>query len=403
MDNKIAIRFKDVWKKFSLGEKFDSLRDFIPSLIQKILGRNGNTKIRKKEFWALKGVNFEVKQGEVLGIIGPNGAGKSTILKVLSGILRPDKGKIEANGRLCGLIEVGAGFHYDLTGRENIYLNGAILGMTKKEIDLKFDEIVEFSGLNDFINTPIKRYSSGMMARLGFSVAAHMDPDILLVDEVLSVGDAPFRAKCLKRMSDLMKSNVTVIFVSHNMELIRQLCNKSLVLDQGEVRFLGDTEEAIQHYIRIIQKGRSSQKNNETLCSEIGRLLGMKVVDKQGNITNQIECFDPVVLIVEYELYQKVDELALGISFSLPHGAWVANCNTVRDRLRIKPQHIGQGKIELHIESVNLSPGDYDVTVRLMEPDTGKTIDNHHCQYKLIVGGEPHPGHWVQLKHNWKI
>ncbi len=400
MDN-IAVEFTKVFKKFRLGERFDSLRDFVPAMVQKVFKKNKSK--NNNDFWALKGVSFKIKKGEVLGIIGPNGAGKSTILKIISGILKPNKGKVRKIGRLCALIEIGAGFHYDLTGRENIFLNGAILGMKKREIDKKFDDIVDFSGLEKFIDTPIKRYSSGMMARLGFSVAAFMDPDVLLVDEVLSVGDAPFRAKCLKRMEDLMMSNVTVIFVSHNMELIRQLCQKSLVLSDGEVRYLGKTEEAIQHYICIIQKGRSRENVKENLSKEIGRLVGVKIIDKDHNLTNQIECFDPISLILEYELHKSVKDLAFGVSFSLPYGAWVANCNTIRDKVSFGPQRPGRGKVILKIDSVNLSPGDYDITVRFMEPEVGKTIDHHHCQYKLIVGGDPHPGHWVQLKHDWKM
>ncbi len=184
-----AIEFNGIWKKFAMGEKFDSLRDLIPSLAKLLFSRNYRGELQKREFWALKDVSFQVRRGEALGIIGPNGSGKSTALKLLSGILKPDKGSLQLRGRLGALIELGAGFHPDLTGRENIYLNGAILGMKKSEIDKKFDEIVEFSELRDFLDTPVKRYSTGMYARLGFSVAAHVDPDVLLVDEVLSVGD----------------------------------------------------------------------------------------------------------------------------------------------------------------------------------------------------------------------
>lgn len=399
----IAIEFNHVWKKFKRGEKYDSLRDLIPAMVKRVFSRNSRQReLEERKFWALKDVNFEVKKGEVLGIIGPNGAGKSTILKVISKILKPNRGFVKTRGRICTLIEIGAGFHPDLTGRENIYLNGAILGMKKKEIDRKFEEIVEFSGIKDFIDTPIKRYSSGMAARLGFAVAAHLDPEILLVDEVLSVGDAPFRAKCIRRMSELMRGDVAVVFVSHNMEFIRQLCSKCIVLDRGNIAFTGETEKAIEHYIRIIQKGRSTYQTNERLRHDLGHLLGLKIIDKHGQITNQVECFDPVTLIIEYELYKKVSEVAFGISFSLPYGAWVANCNTIRDRLKINPKP-GKGSVKLYIECMNLSPADYDITVRFMEPTLGEAIDHHHCQYKLIVGGEPHPGHWVQLKHNWVL
>ena len=189
----VALRMEHVYKKFRKGEVYNSLRDLIPALTGKMFRQQSISKSDKREFWALQDISFEVKRGESLGIIGPNGAGKSTILKILSRIMRPTKGSMIVNGRLSALIEVSAGFHQDLTGRENIYLNGTILGMTKREIDSKIDQIIEFSGIEEFIDTPVKRYSSGMYARLGFSVAAHGDPDVLIVDEVLSVGDFVFQ------------------------------------------------------------------------------------------------------------------------------------------------------------------------------------------------------------------
>lgn len=398
--SKYAIEFNNVWKKFRRGERFDSLRDLIPSMAKRIFNPNGSRpELEKNEFWALKGVSFKAKKGEVIGIIGPNGAGKSTILKTISRILRPDKGEVVTRGRLSALIEIGAGFHPDLTGRENIYLNGAILGMTRKEIDQKFDKIVDFAGLREFIDTPIKRYSSGMQARLGFAMAAHVEPDILLVDEVLSVGDAVFKAKCLNKIKALIEGNVTVIFVSHNMELIRNLTQRSLLLDDGKLVFYGDTEEAIKRYMQVIQKGRSSLSTNEKLHLEYGKILGLSIFDKNGKNTNQIDCFDPVTLVTEFEIYKKVPSVAIGITFSLPYGISPANCNTIRDNIYFKPK-MGKNKIVLKIDSFNLSPGDYDITVRLMVPEWNKTID-HHCRYKILVLGDPHFGHLVQLRHQW--
>jgi len=396
-----AIEFNNVWKKFRKGERFDSLRDLIPAMTKRIFSPNGSRpELEKNEFWALKDVSFKVKKGEVLGIIGPNGAGKSTILKAISRIIKPDKGEIITRGRVSALIEVGAGFHPDLTGRENIYLNGAILGMTRKEIDEKFDQIVDFAGLREFVDTPIKRYSSGMQARLGFAVAAHMDPDILLVDEVLSVGDAVFRAKCLNKMKSLIEGNVTVVFVSHNMELIRTLTEKCLLLDAGEVLFYGNTEEAIKQYMQVVQRGRTNLNVDEKLYTQYGKILGLSIFDKGGKNTNQINCFDPVMMVVDFEIYKEIPSIAIGISFSLPYGGWPANCNTIRDNIYFKPK-IGRNKIGLKIDSFNLSPGDYDITVRLMVPEWNIAIDYHHCRYKILVLGEPHPGHVVQLKHEW--
>ncbi len=250
----VRVELRDVWKKFRKGERHDSLRDLIPDFAKKIVRGRRSRELEDKEFWALKDVSFQIRSGEAFGLIGNNGAGKSTILKLLSGILRQDKGEIIVDGRISALIEVGAGFHPELTGRENIYLNGAILGMKKEEIDRKFDEIVEFSGIGDFIDTPVKRFSSGMYARLGFSVAAHVDPDILLVDEVLSVGDMGFQKKCIDKMLSFKESGTTVIFVSHNLEAINVLCKKTALLNSGRLVALDDTAEVIKRYLGSINK-----------------------------------------------------------------------------------------------------------------------------------------------------
>lgn len=242
------IEFERVWKKFAKGERFDSLRDLIPSLGKWLVSSNHRGQLQKKEFWALKEVSFQVGRGEALGIIGPNGSGKSTALKLLSRILKPDQGRMRVKGRLGALIELGAGFHPDLTGRENIYLNGTILGMRKAEIDRKFDEIVEFSELSEFLDTPVKRYSSGMYARLGFSVAAHIDPEVLLVDEVLSVGDYHFQQKCFDKMRDFVRRGTSLVFVSHNMTAVSTLCTSALLLRKGDPVFQGEVSTAVQKY-----------------------------------------------------------------------------------------------------------------------------------------------------------
>ncbi len=248
------VEFNNVWKKFTKGEKFNSLRDAIPGFLRRIAEPRSDMPLAEREFWAVKDVNFQVKKGEVVGIMGPNGAGKSTILKLLSKIMYPTRGQIKINGRLSALIEVTAGFHPDLTGRENVYLNGTILGMRKREIDRKFDKIVEFSGVSEFIDTPVKRYSSGMYSRLGFSVAAHMDPEILLVDEVLSVGDMAFQAKCAEKMRELLRSGATIVLVSHYLSLIQSLCKRVILLGQGEVIEDGPVAEIIPHYQNLISK-----------------------------------------------------------------------------------------------------------------------------------------------------
>lgn len=262
MSNNIVISVNGLGKKYRIGEKPKSYKTLRDSIVEGIshFGKAANSEnngSHQKEFWALQDISFEVKQGETIGIIGHNGAGKSTLLKILSRIIEPSKGYADIHGRISSLLEVGTGFHQELTGRENIYLSGAILGMSKEEIDRKFDEIVDFAGVERFVDTPIKHYSSGMNLRLGFAVSAHLEPDILLVDEVLAVGDLEFQKKCLNKMEDVASEGRTVLFVSHNMGSIKELCQKALVLKNGTIDYLGDVVPAIQHYSRNIMASHS--------------------------------------------------------------------------------------------------------------------------------------------------
>ena len=244
-----VVLFDSVWKKFRLGERHDSLRDLIPAVVRSIVRRRPDDELSQREFWALEDVSFEVDAGQALGIIGPNGAGKSTILKLLTRILRPTRGHCRVTGRVGALIEVAAGFHPDLTGRENIFLQGAIMGMRRLEIARKLEEIIEFAGVRDFIDTPVKRYSSGMNARLGFSIAAHLDPDVLIIDEVLSVGDSAFQDRCVKRMEEFKRQGVTIVFVSHNLQAVSALCDRAVLL-QRAVRAIGATDQVLRSYVQ---------------------------------------------------------------------------------------------------------------------------------------------------------
>lgn len=250
MTSDVLVEVRHLSKKFRRGESYDTLRDLIPGLVRRLRFSDGPAAREDRWFWALHDVSFQVRRGEVLGIIGSNGAGKSTLLKILARILRPTEGYVRVNGRLRALIEVAAGFHPDLTGRENIFLNGAILGMRVSEIKARFDEIVEFAGIGPFLDTPVKRYSSGMFARLGFAVAAHLEPDILLVDEVLAVGDAAFQAKCLGKMEHVAGQGRTVIFVSHNMRAVMQLCDRVILLENGRITREGPAEQVVDAYLR---------------------------------------------------------------------------------------------------------------------------------------------------------
>lgn len=244
----IAIKVEGLGKKYIIGHRKESdLRNAFGARVQKLLNRQQST---KEEFWALKDIDFEIKQGEAVGIIGRNGAGKSTLLKILSRITDPTTGRFEINGRVSSLLEVGTGFHMELTGRENIFLNGTILGMRRAEIKQKFDEIVAFSGVEKFIDTPVKHYSSGMKVRLAFSVAAHLEPEILIVDEVLAVGDAEFQKKCLGKMDEVSKNEGrTVLFVSHNLAAVSQLCSKGILLRKGELIVNDEVNKVVHEYI----------------------------------------------------------------------------------------------------------------------------------------------------------
>lgn len=267
--------------------------------------------------WALKDVSFDVEQGQVLGIIGKNGAGKSTLLKLLSRVTAPTTGIIKAKGRIASLLEVGTGFHPELTGRENIFLNGAILGMTKPEIRSKFDEIVDFSGVARYVDTPVKRYSSGMYVRLAFAVAAFLEPEILIVDEVLAVGDAEFQQKCLGRMKDVSQNDGrTVLFVSHNMGAIKNLCHKTLVMKHGTVESLEDTPSAIERYLSSDSDVDRYQawSDNERPGNGSLRLNSIKVLDDKGYFDRQLTSDDDVYVEVAYEIFEKLQNLRIVVN-----------------------------------------------------------------------------------------
>ena len=277
---------------------------------------NAHDSNRSDLVWALKDINLEIKRGEILGIIGKNGAGKTTLLKIISRITSPTKGRINISGRTASLIEVGTGFHGELTGRENIYLNGSILGLRKHEINQRLDKIIDFSGVEKYIDTPVKRYSSGMYVRLGFSVAAHLDPDILIVDEVLAVGDAEFRQKALGKMQDASKGEGrTVLFVSHNMAAIRQLCNKCILLDKGSLKAIGQTEEIVKNYLgNIYELNRSDSNKAEYQYEKFDdekdvELIKACVMDTTGLVRNHFSCDEPITIRFSYNVRKIIPDL----------------------------------------------------------------------------------------------
>jgi ABC-type polysaccharide/polyol phosphate transport system ATPase subunit len=304
--SEVALECVNVTKKFRKGEGFDSLRDFIPGIIGRSSQKEADDELNKDEFWALNDLSFQVIRGEALGIIGNNGAGKSTLLKLLSGIMKPTSGSITVSGKLSALIEVGAGFHDDLTGRENVYLNGLILGMSRAEIRRKFDEIVAFSGLAEFIDTPVKRYSTGMYARLGFSVAAHVDPEILLVDEVLSVGDWAFQSKSAQKLGDLIRGGATVVFVSHNLKAVGSLCSRCTLLENGRAVRTGLSEEVIRYYLQSNAERFSEPRDSKIRIVKVG-------VTRSGKDEARIRTGEKVLVTVTLRGQARCSELAVHV------------------------------------------------------------------------------------------
>ena len=292
-----AIQTDRLSKQYQIGEMqsaYGTLRDSLASGARRLVRRDHSQHV--EDIWALRDVSLEVPEGQVLGVIGKNGAGKSTLLKILTRITTPTSGTAEIHGRVGSLLEVGTGFHPELTGRENVYLNGSVLGMKRREIQSKFDEIVEFSGVERFIDTPVKRYSSGMSVRLAFSVAAHLEPEILLVDEVLAVGDAEFQRRCLGRMEDLSQSGRTVLFVSHQMQAVTQLCDRAVLLEQGEIALDGSAEYVVAEYLQLVG-GSSSERTwpeDSAPGDMVVRLLAVRVVDEDGDVVSSVDVRKPV-------------------------------------------------------------------------------------------------------------
>ena len=376
----IVIRTENIGKKYIIGrqEERESFREAI-SRSAKAVSRRIMNPLEKKisnkdreEFWALKDISFEVKQGEVVGIIGRNGAGKSTLLKILSRITEPTKGRIYIKGRVSSLLEVGTGFHPELTGRENIYLNGSILGMSKAEIKGKFDEIVEFSGIERFIDTPVKRYSSGMYVRLAFAVAAHLEPEILIVDEVLAVGDYEFQKKSLGKMGEVAKEGRTVLLVSHNMPSVVNLCQRGILLKDGKVVINDRAAEVVKHYMATVQSvGGEVVWNdlNEAPGNEIVRLQAVRILQEgiEGP-TADVDIAKPVIIEITYENFKEGNLLysAFWLKDNLGNIVLVSSnhkfVSLTEDKWYARPHPIGRYKSVCSIPANFLNDTKYSVT-----------------------------------------
>jgi lipopolysaccharide transport system ATP-binding protein len=370
----IALRVDHVYKRFRKGELHDSLRDLIPAITGKMFSTSPENDSRA--FWALQDVSFDVLQGEAFGIIGHNGAGKSTMLKILSRIIQPTRGSMSVRGRLSALIEIAAGFHKDLTGRENIYLNGTIIGMSRKEIDAKLEAIVEFSGLSEFIDTPVKRYSSGMYARLGFAVSAHVDPEVMIVDEVLSVGDFVFQQKCVARMMEIIKSGATVLFVSHNLRVLTELCDRCLLLDHGRPKMIGPTSEVIGAYLEGERKARANVLEKPVYISDV-RVRGSRTHFDTGE-TVRIE--------VEVVANENLENVEVVLCLFDEHYYEVLNTSSERlgrARYKFEAGQVLRCTFEL---TLNLGSGTYHVGVFLHRFNANKPLDDWTPAATFYVG-----------------
>jgi lipopolysaccharide transport system ATP-binding protein len=374
-------------------EAYSTLRDTIASGIrrtaQAVQQRGASSQV---DFWALRDVSFEVAQGDVIGIVGRNGAGKSTLLKLLSRITEPTTGRIRIRGRVASLLEVGTGFHPELTGRENIFLNGAILGMSRREIISRFDEIVDFAEVADFLDTPVKRYSSGMYVRLAFAVAANLDPEVLIVDEVLAVGDSQFQRKCLGKMKDFSTTEGrTVIFVSHNMASVRALCNRALWLDHGQIRMQGNSLDVIQAYLESSMTSADSEQSLDQIRRVAGqgeRLLIRQVTLNDGESVLHGE---PLKVRIDYELREPAADVAFGVGFSSPDGVRMMSVDSDLEAERAQMREPHTGSVTFVLPVLRLQPSRYALDVGARSGDNVSLDYLPACAWIDVLPGPTTP------------
>ena len=394
-----AIRVEGLGKRYHIGvrqEKYRTFRGLVSSALTKpvnavrsLAHRNGHSK-NDNTLWALKNISFDIKRGEVVGVIGGNGAGKSTLLKILSRITDPTEGLADIHGRVGSLLEVGTGFHPELTGRENTSLNGAILGMSRKEIESKFDEIVAFAEIEKFVDTPVKHYSSGMYLRLAFAVAAHLDPEILLVDEVLAVGDAAFQKKCLGKMGEAARRGRTVLFVSHNIGAISQLCSKGLLLNGGELLYQGEIGRVIDRYLRKGNQGHlaavidTSQSSNRS-GTGAGRIVTVELIDREGRSTASFAIGQPLEIKLRLELDRDLPTLVAGIEIKSQSGVPLVNLRSDSQGIYFGPYRAGtKVELSLRIPGLPFYPGIYSVDPWFGEK-RGKRVDQITDEVKIAL------------------
>jgi homopolymeric O-antigen transport system ATP-binding protein len=394
----IDLRFDRVSKKYRIRQELDVVAS------AGRLARMRNFRTRKGDFWALKDMSFQVSRGETLGIIGPNGAGKSTILKLLSKITTPTSGEIAINGQLSALIEVGSGFHPELSGRENVYLSGSILGMRRREITDKLSSIIEFSGVRQFIDVPVKRYSSGMYVRLGFSIAAHLQPDILLLDEVLAVGDAEFQSKCLHRISELKSTGTTIVFISHDLNAVEFLCDRALLLDHGEIVADGLPRDVIRRYAQETNGAplTPSASGDVADSHSVVRVTGLTFHEYEGQEISEARTSFPLLTRVEFLVNQPACDVSFEVYFYSQDGKLHCQYSTSLDDDQIDLKQ-GKGAIEFLCDELGLQPGLYyaDVSVK-RRADKEELEWGYRCALLRVIPGKILSGRFY-TPHRWRL
>ncbi|WP_107666260.1 ABC transporter ATP-binding protein [Cyanothece sp. BG0011] len=396
MADEVLVKVDHVSKKFCRDLK-RSLWYGVQDIMSEVTARKYEHELRKDEFWSVNDISFELRRGECLGLIGPNGAGKSTLLKILNGLIKPDRGRIELRGRIGALIELSAGFNAILTGRENIYSRGAVLGFTKEEIDKKLDAIIDFSELEDFIDTPVVNYSSGMKVRLGFAVASQMEPDVLLLDEVLAVGDVGFRAKCFNSIYKMME-NAAVILVSHSMPQIGRVCSDILVMDHGKSVFQG------QDVATGINKFYSYFESEDVLISGSGEATIHSIdLESQGKIgVETINYLDQASMNIEVSVDPRIETFDVVINIVSQELQPVAYCNSDFNNIHLTNSKTRM-KVSVDFGKINLSPGVYSCTVVITEINNTKVLCKHNNGYKFKVIGEHFCAAPVQIWGDWAV
>ena len=403
-----AIVVDHVSKQYQMGVLHHRLGDALTGWWRR-LRRGSSGEGSDGKFWALKDVSFSVAKGETLGIIGRNGAGKSTMLKLLSGISKSTQGSIGIHGKLAALIEVGAGFHPDLTGRENVYLNGAILGLSRRDIARLFDDIVEFAEVGPFIDTPVKRYSSGMYVRLGFAIAVYINPDVLLIDEVLSVGDMAFQQKCFQRIYDLKQAGKTIIFISHNMSAVQRICDRVLLLDRGQVAQEGEVDTVIRRYREQViaqereRLSRLTDPDGNGAAGPFGdvRIESVRLRDASGRLVETCAMGQPVTVDITYVCRRRIERPTVKVGLERADGLVCHVAWTRYDATPVPPFEIGTGGFQVRYASLPLLPNTYRVTVELGEQGHPVPLDSRKHALFFSITSDRRAGGAVHLDHAW--